>query len=241
MGEKEPLVKFEPQDMEKAFEELAKRFYRQNFGQMSKADFEALMFHFYMKKLVEQYQNSAGVLDYNKCSDYKISQELGITQQRVANLKVKSQLLYPIEFKWEDSFASLIENARFDRQSKKIIVPIPDPNLYYKIQNFLEEQGGYIEVQLNKKLLQMRVEYYIALLEAVLGNEDSKRKIIENLKKKVEKDNQLEKKFDEKDIGRSLLNLGGDLTAIIEIIQCILLPETALGKAFSALIHMLKL
>lgn len=51
MGEKEPLVKFEPQDMEKAFEELTKRFYRQNFGQMSKADFEALMFHFYMKKL----------------------------------------------------------------------------------------------------------------------------------------------------------------------------------------------
>ena len=100
--------------MEKAFEELTKRFYRQNFGQMSKSDFEALMFHFYMKKLVEQYQNSAGVLDYNKCSDYKISQELGITQQRVANLKVKSQLLYPIEFKWENSFASLIQNARFD-------------------------------------------------------------------------------------------------------------------------------
>ena len=99
------------------------------------------------------------------------------------------------------------------------------------------KRGRLTELEIKEAMRVVR----IALLEAVLGNEDSKRKIIENLKKKVEKDNQVEKKLDEKDIGRSLLNLGGDLTAIIEIIQCILLPETALGKAFSALIHMLKL
>lgn len=127
------LVEFEPEEKEEMFDKLAEHFYKQNFGQMSKSDFETLMFHFYMKKIVKQNQNENGVLDYNSCSDYKISKDLGITQQRVKSLKIKSHLLYPIDFLWRASFAALVRNIRFDRQSQKVIIPIPDPNLYYEM------------------------------------------------------------------------------------------------------------
>lgn len=44
------------------------------------------------------------------------------------------------------------------------MISIPDPNLFYEIQNFLEEQGAYIDKQLNSKLLVIREEYFADLL-----------------------------------------------------------------------------
>lgn len=234
-------VKFEPKEKEEMFDELADHFYKQNFGQMSKSDFETLMFHFYLKKLVKQNQNENGVLDYNSCSDYKISRELGITQQRVANLKVRSQLLYRIDFSWQDSFASLTEHIRFDQTTRKVIIPIPDPNLYYEIQNYLEEQGGYIEKQLNRKLLQLRVEYYIELLMCVYGDEKTRNQLISEAKKRFEKENKDEIKMDNRQIGKTLLESGANLTAIIESFCSVLSPNTVLGKAFAVLLEKISL
>ena len=62
---------------------------------------------------------------------------------------------------WIFAFATLSKNARFDESTHKITVSIPDPNLFYEIQNYLEESGAYIEVQLNSKILQIRAEYFL--------------------------------------------------------------------------------
>ena len=78
------------------FDKIAEKFYNSNFGQTSKADFELLMFNFYIRKIISDNMNSDGTIDYNKCSDYKISKGLGITQQKVRNLKVKNQLITKI-------------------------------------------------------------------------------------------------------------------------------------------------
>ena len=80
-----------------AFDEIASQFYEANFGQASKADIELMMFRLYIEKLIKQHRNPDGTVDYRKCSDYKISKDLGITQQRVRNLKVKNQLIHPIQ------------------------------------------------------------------------------------------------------------------------------------------------
>ena len=102
-------VTFTEDEKAKMFDKIASQFYEANFRKISKADFELLMFHFYIDKMVSQNQNEDGSVNYNSISDYKISKELGTTQQRVKNLKVKNQLIYPIDFDWKlPSFSVLL-------------------------------------------------------------------------------------------------------------------------------------
>ena len=82
-------VTFEPDEKIQLFDEIADCFYKANFGQISKADMELMMFRFYIEKMISSNMTEDGTIDYKKCSDYKISKDLGITQQRVRNLKFK--------------------------------------------------------------------------------------------------------------------------------------------------------
>lgn len=198
-------VSFSNQDKIKFFDELAETFMGKNFSHITKADVELLLFHFYISKMIENNKNEDGTIDYLLCSDYKISHDLGITQQRVRNLKVKNQLIYPIEFDWKMSLASLTNNARFDEKSRKIIINIPDPNLFLEIQNHLENQGSYIEMQLNSKILQIRVEYFIDLILS-LESEENKKKIIKKLKKEFKEHNKDEKIFEGKNLGEFFID-----------------------------------
>ena len=68
------------------FDILAAHFYCQNFGSFSKSDIELLMFHFLLEKEIKTNTNGA-VLNYYAVSDYKLSKILGITQQKIKNLK----------------------------------------------------------------------------------------------------------------------------------------------------------
>lgn len=164
------LAKFTSEEKAQNFDKIAEDFYKKNFGVMSKADFELLMFSFYLDNIITLNTDTNGTLNYSACTDYKISKDLGITQQKVKNLKIKKQLKYPQQFDWRKSFSQLMENARYDDKNGKISVNIPDPNLYIELQNFIEDNGGYVDTQLNGKVLQIRAEYYIAL---TILNEDS--------------------------------------------------------------------
>lgn len=82
-------INFTTEEKAEMFDEIAAHFYNANFGQMSKSNMELLMFSFYMNKLIQNNKFEDGTIDYQKCSDYRISKELGITQQRVQNLKIK--------------------------------------------------------------------------------------------------------------------------------------------------------
>lgn len=228
-------VSFDDEEKRENFDFIAKQFYESNFGRMTKSDFELMMFNFYIKKLININKNSDGTIDYSKCSDYKISKDLGITQQKVRNLKVKNQLINPIEYDWKRALASLTENARYDSVKRKIILNIPDPNLYLEIQNFIEEQGAFIEKQLNSKILQIRIEYYIALIVS-LEEESNQKKIIRELKNQLKSNNNSEKIFDEKDIGRSLITAATDICTVISSIA----PFISNGKIIlNALKHLI--
>ena len=231
---------FDFSDSEKIamFDVISSKFYNSNFGSLSKSDFELLMFNFYIKKMIESNKNSDGTIDYNKCSDYKISKELGITQQRVRNLKIKNHLVNPIHFDWEKALATLTRNARLDKNTKKVMLNIPDPNLYLEIQNFIEESGAYIEKQLNGKILQIRVEYYVNL---ILNSEEesSRKEIIKKLKKDFSKTEE-EKFFDEKNIGKTLIGFSADILSVISSISTIISPTNHIANAIIELIRSAK-
>lgn len=88
----------------------------------------------------------------NAYSDYTLSKQLGITQSKISNLKVRKELLYPYEkFNWRESLLQISNRAVYENRNIKLY--IPDRNLFLEIKNAIEEQGGFIEIQLSQNLL----------------------------------------------------------------------------------------
>ena len=157
---KEQYQRLFPSEKEKAnaFDQIAEQYFMCNFGSMSKADFDVLMFSIYLDRILE---NSEA--DLNSYSDYKLSKLLGITQSRISSLKVKKELKFPYAgFDWKQSFLRISENARYE--NGKIKINIPDKNLYIEIKNFIESNGGFVDTQLSSSLLQISPEFYLNLL-----------------------------------------------------------------------------
>lgn len=213
------------------FDEITAHYYNHNFGSFSKSDIDLLMFKFFLEKEIENNVNGDNLLDYNSVSDYEISKKLGITQQRVRTLKIKKQLIYPTEYNWQKSLSALLKNARFDKESQKVVISIPDPNLLIEIQNYVEKHGGYIATQFNRKLLQIRIEYFIELAVLVNENEYTTKETIKLLKKHIKDSNKNETIFDENNIGKSLLDAGVNITSIIANITTILGADNPIAKA----------
>ena len=228
-------ISFNDEEKIELFDAIASQFYNSNFGQLSKSDMELMMFNIYIKKLISENRNSDGTIDYRNCSDYKISQDLGITQQKVRNLKVKNQLVNPIDYDWKAALAKLTENARYDKNTGKIVINIPDPNLFIEIQNFIEDQGAYVEKQLNSKILQLRIEYYIELIVA-LEPDSSRKKIIKELKKIFKDEGKEDGLLDEKNIGKSLMDATVNVTTVVANISGMLSPGNLIGAALIKLI-----
>ena len=172
---------FSEEDKARAFDKIANQFYAGNFGTMAKSDMETLMFSIYIEQILSKSED-----DFHTYSDFRLAKELGIAQSRVSSLKVKKQLQYPHEFRWRDSFARVSENARYE--NGKIKIQIPDINLYYEIKNAVEEAGGYIDVTLTPKLLQISPEYFLDLLVAV-SETQQREQLRKELRNKIREKN----------------------------------------------------
>lgn len=185
------------QEKAKLFDKIAENYYNVNFGSFNKSQIDLLMFSIYLDKLIESGQSF---------DDYEMSKQLGITQATVRQLKVKKQLIYPREYKWYDAFIEYSKNAVFDN-SDRIVISIPDPNVYLELQQAIEEMGGFVEVQLNSKLLKIPPGYFIELLLHIYQLEENfgereikkiKRDFIKNLNERSQKESELNEKFTEK-------------------------------------------
>lgn len=198
---------FTEEDKIKAFDKIAEHYYFANFGSMSKSDFETLMFSIYIEQILKNNDN-----DFIRYSDYKLSKELGITQSRISNLKIKKQLQYPHEFDWKKSFTSVCKNMLYE--NGKIKVQIPDVNLFYEIKNAVEVNGGYIEMTFTRNLLQIPIEYFLDLLVIVSDDED-RSEIRKCIRKKI-RDNNKDKEFIEREsIGKQLKKYGKEFVCNI--------------------------
>ena len=176
----------------KAFDKIAERFYFGNFGTMNKTDFEILMFSIYIEQILEKSED-----DIKSYSDYTLSKYLGITQQKISNLKVRKELLYPREgFSWQKAFCKFAKNATYEEGKIKVFVP--DKNVFLEIKNAVEEQGGFIEIQLTSNLLQVKPQYFLDLMIAIDDDSDKdalKREIITEIKEKHNNELNLDKEY----------------------------------------------
>ena len=222
----------------KAFDNLAAMFYEANFGAANKSEIELQMFSIFMDTMIDIHTTD-GVLDYNACSDYEIGKILGIPQEKVRTLKVKKQARYPRKFDWRDSLKAIQSSIVYDAEKKKVIIPIRDPNLYNEIRNFIEDNGGYIEIQRGYNCIQIRPEYLFILLYQASQTEREKEEVRKQFAKKLREHNEktdIEDILTDSELSERALSYGEDffdfakevakglsnpLVGIIGAIQCI--------------------
>lgn len=168
------LILFTKEDKAKAFDRIAERYYKRNFSTFSKTDMDTLMFDIYIEQLLDKGMPH---------DDYTMSKSLGISQSRIRTLKVRKELQYPREnFNWIDAFAEDLKKASFDEESKKVKVLISDVNVLSELRYFVEKNGWYDEYQLNPRLFQCRIDFFVDLIHKLsegetLLDKDARRKI----------------------------------------------------------------
>lgn len=161
------------------FDKISKKYFNKNFGSMSKSDFETLLFSEYIEHCIK---------NNIKYDDYSISKELGITQARVRSLKERKELKYPYEgFDWQKAFVNSVENAKYDKHNHCVKMIVQDVNVMIEVRNFIENEGWYDELSLNKKLLSIPLDCFVEICYKIenfdnIFSDDIKKKIksIEN-------------------------------------------------------------
>lgn len=170
-------VYFTDTDKIKAFNKIAERYFRQNFGTLSKTDIDQLMFSI-LRDNGKDGNGNPIITD-----DYGLSKLLGISQTRVRSLKQSVQLKFPMDdYNWKEIFACQIKNARYDDVKKLVKMSIPDVNVLIEVRHLIEMSGWYDEYQLNPKLFQCPLDVFIKLCESL---EEEKVQINEETKKKL--------------------------------------------------------
>lgn len=225
-------IKDQLSDQEKieCFDKLCAEFYLKNFGHMSKSDFELLMFHFYIQKINELAANGE-----TKNTDYAISKELGISQQRVRNLKVKHNLVYQEQddWDWKADFSALVKNAVLE--DNMIIINIRDPNLFIELKNHIEEQGSYVDIQLNSSIFKIKAEQFLELVLS-FENENKKKEIIKSLREKIKDDEKKASKLTELHPFRTAIKNIKDISDIVANFCTVFSPSNLVFNAFKELI-----
>lgn len=127
------------------------RLFTRQFGTFTKSDYETLMFTIYMD-LIDDPKN-----------DYDISRELGITESKVRNLRVKSQLLYPKDLNLNEELTKAIEKGFFDPDNMTLTITLQDPNIQRLVLHLIEQEYGNVQFTLNPKHLKLPIESYVLL------------------------------------------------------------------------------
>ena len=227
---------FEKFDKVNAFDTLAELFYDRNFATASKSEIELLMFSFYLDATIAAYTDEQNVLDYKKASDYHVAKQLGITQEKVRNLKVKKQARYPVVFDWKKSLENVRNYIRLD--NKRIIIPISDPNLRIEIRNFITENGGFVDVESGRDYLRIRIEYYLMLMYYTLNVED-KKEFRKEMKMQLKKSNANEDAFDDTnkiEMASNILSLVNAGLETVGRVTSIFKPRNTLASIFCEIV-----
>ena len=143
--------------------DIKKECLTQNFGTLSKSEFDLRVFHYY---LLEKQDNASG----KYVSDYEIGRDLGLTIQRVRSLREREALKCGLQVDWKNSLLDSLPFAHCDGNNVKI--PVPDVNVIKEIRNYLESAGLFDDYQLNPKIFQCNLELFVAICLKLKSNRD---------------------------------------------------------------------
>ena len=158
-----------------AFDKIARMYYFQNFGTMSKTEMELLLFSIYADRVLAVNPESE-----NAYSEYVFSKELGITKSRVRSLKERKELKYPSNYDWKENFRKALTNAEY--VGGKIRLFVKDFRLFTELENVINEMGSYSEATFTRQMLTVSVPVFVdIIIEASEDNDDDRGKICRKL------------------------------------------------------------
>ncbi len=216
-------IDFKPEEMQNFFSEIEKKFLNHNFGTVSKSDFELLIFHYLMKNLESRLSNSCNE-EKNVISDFEIGWKLGITPQRVRNLRMKERLVYHHNDKiggdisdWKKHIKAVLPRARFNELSNNAELTLNDPLIFAEIQDLLERNGYNVYIQLNKKLLVLPLDSFAFLANRALECKEDDRQNVEKLRSYLSK-----KKNKGKEVFDKVMDLVSGVETSISLVATLL-------------------
>ena len=231
-------------DKSQCFDELKALYYNKNFGTTPKAEIDLLMFRFYLEDKIAENLDDDNVVDYSKISDFKIAKELGLTPQKVKNLKIKVQMKYPNTggFDWQKSFRKILANSKnLTIENGYIKISIPDPNVKMELEEFLNDRGTFANYELNSKLLSIKKSDFLDLFEVCGIGEDDKEKFEEELRKSAKAQGiQDVEKLSALEIIEKMANVAVDVTQIIKNICDVFSPASVVGSVIKSIVKAVK-
>ena len=155
------------------FDKIANLYFNKNFGSTTKADFEILMFSFYLRAS----NIDRELLD----SDYFVANNLGISDARVRTLKEKVQLKYPDKnYNWKKEFFKYAVNANFDEKRELIKFSIKNVNVIRDLRNYIIDNGFYDEYQRNPHLFQCPYKFFVKIGLNLIKEDQSLNTSVQN-------------------------------------------------------------
>lgn len=178
--------------------------FTRHFGTLTKTDYEILMFTIFQDSLEQPLR------------DYDISIALGITESKVRNLRIKSQLLYPKKIEWADELRKSIEHSYYDKTQQQITITFENPSVQSLMKNMIEEKCGVVWRSLNVKQLILPIESFLML--AAFAEEDE-GSVLKNLQKAVQMETgrtaTIEKEKLKDRFLRDVPNVAGFITSVL--------------------------
>lgn len=224
---------FSNEEKIKAFDMISMKYFERNFGTMTKADFETVLFSIFLEHLIE------GGEAYD---DYQVSKVLGITQSKVRTLKMKKELQYPHNDKdeWKAQFVNLIQYAVYDKESRMVSLLISDVGIQTELRYYMEINHLYDECPPNVHQFKCRLDFFLKICEKlsdeeIILSEDQFEKLKE-LKKAGGKEESAIQKIISGNVQEGLKELAliGTKEVIVATLNC--LPFSGITqKAFEAL------
>ena len=136
------------------------------------------------------------------------------------NLRVRSQLLYPKEIKWQEELAAAVAHGYYDSQTKQITVTLEDPSVKNLIKNTIEKNFGTVGQSLNTKQLVLPVESFLILAAYA---EDDPDKVLKQLNKQLQKHSSNAAKIEKKQLRIRFFNAVPDtidfISSVISVFQ----------------------
>lgn len=148
--------------------EIREKCLEQNFGTLSKSEFDLLLFHYY---LLDRQEKAAG----KYVTDYEIGRDLGLTIQRVRSLRERDALKWRSQDNyWKERFLACLKHAHYDEKSGTVKILVLDVNIIKEVRNFIETAGLIDDYQLNPKVFQCNLDALIAMcLDFKSGSDDN--------------------------------------------------------------------
>ena len=137
------------------------------FGMLTKSELELELFRVYF----EEYAGE-------NWTDFKIGRELGITESRVSNLRLKLALLDSEQPK-EPYELILGEAVEYDPNTSKVSIRINSAFQRAALKDYLEEKGTIPSIPLGSNHIKLTLSNYLDVLAAVFEDtpEDVKNRI----------------------------------------------------------------